>query len=404
MLAAAACWVLFRRSFRFRAVASGLLVLAWLLSWIVFKHAAMPMSDCAFLGALMAALASMNAGCEASSPRQAARLGALAALFTAVSLSFRTPTRARCDKQPGAVERPRHHFRSRKRKYLRADILRHIMTNAADNQPFHHYTTKHRIVSWISQHLFDNLTYTVRHGLLKGMKRRGGLGWLPQSIVGNGGSPEQAFWSKLNVKNLVVYDVGAFQGLLTLFYAQQARTVISYEPNTTNHARLVENIRLNRVKNVTVRKLGVGSETHTATMVASPLMSGGATIESNSVEGLRASNLPLVSEEISIVRLDDDIGDASLPAPDFIKIDIEGQELAALIGAHDTITAHRPQLFLEMHGETMNLKRKKVRDIVAYLGELGYTNIRHVETGTQITTGNSDVAAEGHLYCGSPGR
>jgi len=90
MLAAAACWVLFRRSFQFGGVTSGLLMLAWLVSWIVFKHAAMPLSDSAFLGALMAALVSMNAGCEASSPRQAAWLGALAALFTAVSVSFRT--------------------------------------------------------------------------------------------------------------------------------------------------------------------------------------------------------------------------------------------------------------------------------------------------------------------------
>jgi hypothetical protein len=90
MLAAAACWVLLRRSFRFPAVTSGLVVLAWLLSWIVFKHAAMPLSDCAFLGALMTALAFMTAGCEASSPRRAAWLGCLAALFTAVSLSFRT--------------------------------------------------------------------------------------------------------------------------------------------------------------------------------------------------------------------------------------------------------------------------------------------------------------------------
>lgn len=90
MLAAAACWVLFRRSFGFDAVTSGLLLLAWLLSWIVFKHAAALLSDCAFLGAAMAALVSMNAGCEALSPRRAAWLGALAALFTAVSLSFRT--------------------------------------------------------------------------------------------------------------------------------------------------------------------------------------------------------------------------------------------------------------------------------------------------------------------------
>jgi hypothetical protein len=90
MLAAAACCALLRRSFHFDAVASGLLVLAWLLSWIVFKHAAMPLSDCVFLGALMAALAFMTAGCEAASPRRAVFFGALAALFTAASLSFRT--------------------------------------------------------------------------------------------------------------------------------------------------------------------------------------------------------------------------------------------------------------------------------------------------------------------------
>jgi hypothetical protein len=90
ILAATASWVLFRRSFRFDAVSSGLLVLAWLLSWIVFKHAAMPLSDCVFLGAVMAALAFMTAGCEASSPRRASWLGVLAALFTAAGLSFRT--------------------------------------------------------------------------------------------------------------------------------------------------------------------------------------------------------------------------------------------------------------------------------------------------------------------------
>ena len=276
------------------------------------------------------------------------------------------------------------------------------MTSDADDQPFRHYTTKHRIVSWISQRLFDNLTYTVRHGLLTGMKRRGGLGWLPQFVAGSAGSPEQVFWSNFDFKDLVVYDVGAFQGLLTLFFARQARTVVSYEPNTSNHARLIENLRLNSVGNVIVRKLGVGSETVQATMVAIPLMTGGATIESATVEGLRASSLRLVSEEISIVRLDDDIRDTSLPAPDFIKFDIEGQELDGLRGARDTIMAHRPQLFLEMHGETMNLKRKNVRDIVAYLDELGYRNILHVETGTQVTTGTSSVAAEGHLYCVAP--
>lgn len=57
------------------------------------------------------------------------------------------------------------------------------------------------------------------------------------------------------------------------------------------------------------------------------------------------------------------------------------------IGARHTISSCRPRLFLEMHGETMNLERKNVGAIL------------HVESGSAINVSNSDVAAEGHLYC-----
>jgi hypothetical protein len=107
----------------------------------------------------------------------------------------------------------------------------------------------------------------------------------------------------------------------------------------------------------------------------------------------------VLSEQVSITSLDDDIREMGLPAPDFIKIDIEGGELDALVGARHTLMTHKPRLFLEMHGETMNLKRKKVAAIVACLHELGYRDIRHVESGARIDTDNSSVAAEGHLYC-----
>jgi FkbM family methyltransferase len=268
-----------------------------------------------------------------------------------------------------------------------------------DDRPFHHYTTKHRIVAWISQHLFDHATYTVRHGPIKGMKRKGGLAWLPEFLSGSTRTPEQSFWMDVNLKNLVIYDIGAFQGLLTLFFARQGRRVISYEPNTRNHARLVENIRLNGLKNVCVRKVGIGSKAEVATMVASPLMPGGASVEPDTVAGLINSREPVVSEQISITSLDDDIREMGLPAPDFIKIDIEGGELDALVGARHTLITHKPQLFLEMHGETMNLKRKNVAAIVAYLHELGYRSIRHVESGAGITVENGALAAVGHLYC-----
>jgi FkbM family methyltransferase len=210
---------------------------------------------------------------------------------------------------------------------------------------------------------------------------------------------EQQFWCGLDLSGMTVYDVGAFHGLLTLFFASRAKAVVCFEPNTQNHKRLMENLRLNGIKNVEVRKAGVGSRRETRRMVGSPLMPGGASVDGKTVEELLRAGVGTVVEEISLVRLDEEIPQASLPAPDFIKIDIEGWEIEALRGARNMLELHKPALFLEMHGETMREKRRKVAEIVAFLWETNYRRIRHIETGTTITPENTSVALEGHLYC-----
>ena len=271
--------------------------------------------------------------------------------------------------------------------------------NSNEDVPFRHYTLKHRLIAWVSVHLFDTATYTVRHGLLKGMKRKGGLGWAPEVFSPGIMTAEQQFWRSLNLSGMTVYDVGAFQGLLTLFFASRAKAVVCFEPNSRNHERLMENLRLNGIKNVEVRKAGVGSQRETRRMVGSPLMPGGASVDGKTVEELLRAGAGTVVEEISIVTLDEEIPQASLPAPDFIKIDIEGWEIEALRGARKTLELHRPTLFLEMHGETMSEKKRKVAEIVAFLWEIDYRRIRHIETGATITPENTSVAVEGHLYC-----
>jgi FkbM family methyltransferase len=265
---------------------------------------------------------------------------------------------------------------------------------AADDLPFHHYSLRHRAIAWVSRHLFDRVTYTVRHGLIRGMRRKGGLGWMPAVFLHGAQTKEEMFWRSLPLAGLVVYDVGAFHGILTLFFAARCSRVIAYEPNEINHTRLVDNIRLNNLDNVQVRKLGVGSEAGSGTLAYSPTMAGGGTLDPN-------ASAP-VSQAVLITTLDHDIATCGLPAPDLIKIDIEGWELEALLGARETLAAHHPALFLEMHGETMREKRGKARAIVAFLCDAGYTDIVHVETGATITPAGETVAAEGHLYCLCP--
>jgi FkbM family methyltransferase len=266
-----------------------------------------------------------------------------------------------------------------------------------DDLPFRHYTLKHRLVSWVSQNLCDGMTYTVRHGLIAGMKRKGGLGWLP---LRPRETTEQKFWKQLNLRGQVIYDIGAFHGILTLFFASRAEHVVSYEPASANYARMMENLRLNNVTNVTVRKVGIGSSRGIAPLLYLPLMPGGASLEAGTIAGIRRR--AHVLEEIPITTLDEDIREHGLPAPDFIKIDIEGLESEALRGARQTLARRRPALFLEMHGETMNEKRRKCSEVVALLEEAGYPEIVHLESSSRISSSNAAVAVEGHLYCPAP--
>ncbi|MGH9659937.1 MAG: hypothetical protein ACRD96_15415 [Bryobacteraceae bacterium] len=55
-------------------------------------------------------------------------------------------------------------------------------------------------------------------------------------------------------------------------------------------------------------------------------------------------------------------------------------------------------MFLEMHGETMREKKRKAFEIVAFLWDLNYRSIRHIETGATITPEDTSLAMQGHLY------
>lgn len=271
------------------------------------------------------------------------------------------------------------------------------MSSEEERQPVRHFSVKHHVIAWISENVFDGVTYTVRHGLLEGMRRKGGLGWAPAFLSGSLDSAELRFWRNLDLKDAVVYDVGAFCGMLTLFFARHAAHVVAYEPNSKNRARLLENIQLNELSNVTVRGVGAGSTQTTMVMSYDPLMGGGARLS----KPQPGAQTVLRTEEITLTTLDEDRIAMNLPAPNLIKIDIEGWELEALKGAAETLGQFQPALFLEMHGDTLAEKRQKTAAIVSFLEGLSYDRILHVESGASIDHHNAHAAAVGHLYCQS---
>ena len=248
------------------------------------------------------------------------------------------------------------------------------------------YSLKHRVVSWISRNLFDSITYTVHNGLNKGLRRRGGLGWLPFEQT----NAEIEFWKSLDLTDKVVYDIGAFHGLLTIHFARQAKQVVAWEPTSRNRNRLLQNIEANSFRNVIVRPYGLGSRCEESILRFDENAPGTASVNSTLGSGG-------ITETVEVRTLDLESG---LPAPDFVKIDTEGNELDVLLGGRHVLES-KPDLFLEMHGADSEDKGCRVEAIVTFLEAAGYTSIRHIESGAMIGSGNARVAREGHLYARS---
>lgn len=139
----------------------------------------------------------------------------------------------------------------------------------------------------------------------------------------------------------VFCDIGANIGnhaLYALKFLHPAK-VILFEPNPEVIRILLTNLGLNGVLDrCDVTNLGIGLSDVPAEnrAISAPRgnLGGGRIVESDQADG-----------GIPLRRGDDVLQDM---APTFLKIDVEGMELAVLAGLSDTIARHRPTIFIEV--------------------------------------------------------
>jgi FkbM family methyltransferase len=249
--------------------------------------------------------------------------------------------------------------------------------------------------------VFKNQTYTVKHGLAKGLKRRGGLAFLPAVMTA---APERVeeedFLLNLKLDGQTIFDVGGDQGIYTLFFASRVGEkgkVVTFEPNPESHRRIVTNVELNQFRNVDVRHLGLGAKKGKLTFV----FPAGEPARGSADAGIQAQILQekdAQTIEIDINSLDSEIREAGLPEPDLVKIDVEGLEIDVLRGMTETLAKRRPNLFIEVHGADAQSKDDNARQVVKFLLDAGY-KVFHVETKQNITRANIETARQGHIYC-----
>lgn len=264
-------------------------------------------------------------------------------------------------------------------------------------------TLLRRNISAIFYPLMKNHIYTVRHGLAKGLKRKGGLGFIPQMYVPQivQLTREEKFLMNLDLRGQTVYDIGGAEGLFTIFFGRavgKKGKVVTFEPHPEHYNKIIENIKLNKFNHVEVRQIALGKERKKATLAFLPLAPGSGSLQEN----IRARILQLKggkTVEVEVDSLDRQIATSSLPKPDFIKIDVQGVELDVLLGMSRTIKEYRPKFFVEVHGGYKNWKIKNLLRIVGFLIANGYS-IYHVESEQMITSSNAQIVKEDeHLYC-----
>ncbi len=160
------------------------------------------------------------------------------------------------------------------------------------------------------------------------------------------------------------YDIGAHVGYYTILASRFVGTegrVLSFEPLPRNIKFLREHIERNKCRNVTVIESAVAEKSGESMFFES----------SDSYTGRLRGNGSL---RVEVVCLDDLFDHGIIPAPDCLKIDVEGAELDVLRGSKRLLTRCSPTLFLATHDELLKHSDMRIQqECRELLASLGYT-------------------------------
>jgi len=189
----------------------------------------------------------------------------------------------------------------------------------------------------------SNMQVPILSGKLRGKK------WIIDSGVhrywlGTYELEKQDKFTQMVSPENIVFDIGAnvgFYSLLASILVGDQGRVISFEPVKRNINYLRQHLAINKIENVTVMEAAVSDRDGLALFDPSPEASTGHFSETG-------------AERVQTVSIDNLIEHNQVPFPHVMKIDIEGAEILALIGAQNTINNAHPIIFLATHGETVH--------------------------------------------------
>lgn len=213
-------------------------------------------------------------------------------------------------------------------------------------------------------------------------------------------SEEELFLARLPWQGRTVYDVGANIGIMALAFARAVGSsgrVVAFEPNPETIPLVADHLALNGLSNVAIVNAAVGEATGEGQLVMHREQRGTASMAAPIVEQFRALGATRTFP-VQVVSLDEFVARPGQPPPDFIKVDVEGFEVACLRGMRQVLGSRQPDLMIEMHGANDDDRRANGRQVFELLKEFGY-GMYNIQLGTVVDSPDMEAAARGHLFC-----
>jgi len=181
----------------------------------------------------------------------------------------------------------------------------------------------------------------------------------------------------------VCYDLGASIGYMTLLMARKAKQVYSFEPAPHAAAEMKRHLAANGLANVTIVPLPVSNGVREVRFCLTDGAYGSAI---NDTE----TRWPVLQLETTTL----DLFARDHPVPDFLKMDVEGEEGRVLEGAQEVLAHRKTRICCEVHN------REAAESVLTTLHRFGYTVT--LLDGSPARVPETVMAGEFHILARPP--
>lgn len=181
-------------------------------------------------------------------------------------------------------------------------------------------------------------------------------------------------YAKLFNPGDIVYDIGAYIGYVSVPFALLGGVVYAFEGSNRNYVRLKEFCK--HLRQITPINVAVSNKNETVTDLLNDCTFLVGDIRTHAGK----------DQFLKCVILDDYIKENNLPYPDFIKVDIEGNETVALWGMEELINSKKCSWDIEMHHTMRGISKTSPGFLMPNEG--GYDINNFLKLGYKIYDGN----------------